>query len=209
MRILVVDDHEFTGEGIIRILSDNFDLTKVARVGSYEQAMEQIQNTKWDLLIMDVNLVGKSGLEVITTVRSLNIKTPILVLSMVPVSQYVRRIIQSGATGYITKGEPAEELLKAVRMLTKGMKYFSPEVQQELPQLVDESIEHPKHEELSNREYDILLELANGKNIKDIATELKISVNTVHSYRKRVMAKLHAKTNLDLVLYAYQHGIVR
>jgi two-component system invasion response regulator UvrY len=209
MRILVVDDHEFTGEGIVRILSDNFDLSKVARVSSYEQAMEQIQDNKWDLIILDINLVGKSGLEIIASMRSLNIPTPILVLSMVPVSQYIRRIMQSGASGYITKGEPSEELLKAVRILTRGMRYFSPEVQQELPPLIDESIERPKHEILSNREYDVLVGLANGKNIKDIATEFRISVNTVHSYRRRVMVKLHAKTNLDLVLYAHQHAIIR
>jgi DNA-binding NarL/FixJ family response regulator len=127
---------------------------------------------------------------------------------MVPVSQYARRVLQAGASGYLTKSEPAEELLKAVKMISQGLRYFSPEVQQEIPELIDESIEKPKHHNLSDREFEILRRLAEGKSPKEIASEYKISVNTVNSYRKRVMTKLHMKTNLDLIKYAYKHKIV-
>jgi two-component system, NarL family, invasion response regulator UvrY len=209
MRVLVVDDHEFTREGIIRILMDNFSVAKVIRAGTYESAMEQIKNGKFDLVILDINLPGKSGLEVLTSIRSSQPLLPILVLSMVPVSQYARRILQAGATGYMTKSEPAEEFLKAVRTVSHGMKYFSPEVQQEIPDLVDESIDRPKHDKLSDREFEILQRIADGKSSKEIAGEFKLSVNTVNSYRKRVMTKLHAKSSTDVIKYAYQYKLLK
>jgi len=208
MRALIVDDHEFTREGIIRILTDNFPVTKIARAGTYEDAMEQIKNSKWDIVILDINLPGKGGLEILTSIRSVDSKTPVLVLSMVPVAQYARRILQAGASGYLTKSEPAEELLKAVRALIRGMRYFSPEVQQELPELIDESIERPKHHELTDREFETLRRLAEGKSPKEIAREYKVSVNTVNVYRKRIMVKIHARTVLELIRYAYKHGLV-
>lgn len=209
MRVLVIDDHEFTREGIVRILSDTFNITKIARAGTYEDAIQQVKEVKWDLIVLDINLPGKGGLEVLKTIRASDMKVPVLILSMVPVSQYARRVLQAGASGYLTKGEPAVEFLKAVRMLTRGLRYFSPEVQQELPGLIDEKIEKPRHEDLSDREFEILQRLAEGKSNKEIAAEYKLSSNTVNSYRKRVLTKLHAKTNLDLVRYAYKYGIVR
>lgn len=208
MRVLVVDDHEFTREGVIRILTDNFTITKIARAGTFESALEQIQTTKFDLVILDVNLPGKSGLEVLTSVRTFQPRLPILVLSMVPVAQYARRVLLAGATGYMTKSEPAEEFLKAVRTVSHGMKYFSPEVQQELPDLIDESLNRPKHDKLSDREFEILQKLAEGKSSKEIAGEFKLSINTVNSYRKRVMAKLHAKSNTDVIKYAYKYKLL-
>jgi DNA-binding NarL/FixJ family response regulator len=208
MRALVVDDHEFTREGIVHILNDNFPIAKLARAGSYEQAMEHLQNNKWDIVILDITLPGKGGLEVLQSIRSVQSKVPVLVLSMVPVSQYARRILQAGASGYVTKSEPAEELIKAVRAVSRGLKYFSPEVQQELPDIIDETIAKPKHHNLSDREFEVLRGLAEGKSSKEIAATYKVSVNTINSYRKRVLSKLHAKTNIDLVKYAYKHKIV-
>jgi two-component system, NarL family, invasion response regulator UvrY len=209
MRVLVVDDHEFTREGVIRILMDNFTTSKVVRAGTYEAAMEQIENGKFDLMILDVNLPGKSGLELLTTIRSTQPSVPILVLSMVPVSQYARRVLQAGATGYMTKSEPAEEFLKAIRAVSQGLRYFSPEVQQEIPDLVDESIGRPKHDKLSDREFEILQRMTDGKSSKEIAGEFKITVNTVNSYRKRIMEKLHVKSNADVIKYAYKNKLLK
>jgi DNA-binding NarL/FixJ family response regulator len=208
MRVLVVDDHEFTREGVIRILTDNFSITKMARAGTYETALEQIENGKFDFMILDINLPGKSGLELLTSVRSSQPSLPILVLSMVPVSQYARRVLQAGATGYMTKSEPAEEFLKAVRAVSQGLRYFSPEVQQEIPDLVDESISRPKHDKLSDREFEILQRMADGKSSKEIAGEFKITANTVNSYRKRIMTKLHAKSTTDVIKYAYKNKLL-
>ena len=208
MRALVIDDHEFTREGVVHILNDNFPIAKLARAGNYEQAMELLQNNKWDIVILDISLPGKGGLEILQSIRSVQSKVPVLVLSMVPVSQYARRILQAGASGYLTKSEPAEELIKAVRAVSRGMKYFSPEVQQELPDIIDETITKPKHHNLSDREFEVLRGLAEGKSSKEIAAVYKVSVNTINSYRKRVLSKLHAKTNIDLVKYAYKHKIV-
>ena len=208
MRALVVDDQEFTREGIIHILTDNFNIAKLARAGSYEQAMEQIRNDKWDIIILDISLPGKDGLEILRSIRAIESKVPVLVLSMVPVSQYARRILQAGASGYLTKSEPAEELIKAVRTVARGMKYFSPEVQQELPDIIDETIGKPKHHNLSDREFEVLRRLAAGKSSKEIAGEYKVSINTINTYRKRVLTKLRAKSNIDLVKYAYKYKII-
>ena len=208
MRAIIVDDHEFTREGIIHILTDNFNIVKLARAGNYEDAMEQIQNNKWDIIILDINLPGKGGLEILSSIRAIESKVPVLVLSMVPVSQYARRIVQAGASGYLTKSEPGEELIKAVRTVTRGLKYFSPEVQQELPDIIDESMDKPKHHDLSDREYEVLRRLAEGKSSKEIAGEYKISLNTVNSYRKRILTKLNARSNIELVKYAYKYKII-
>ena len=128
---------------------------------------------------------------------------------MVPVSQYIRRVLQAGATGYLTKDESAEELLRAVRLLINRQHYFSPEVQQELPALIDESTERLVYEDLTDRELEILRELAQGKNNKEIAEEFQLSINTVNSYRKRIMFKLHAQSNLDIIRYAFKNGFVQ
>ncbi len=208
MRALIVDDHEFTREGIIRILSDNFSISKIAYAGTYEEAILQIKSCKWDLITVDINLPGKSGLDILKAIRSIDRKVPVLVLSMVPVAQYAKRVLQAGASGYLTKAEPAEELLKAVKMVSRGLKYFSPEVQQEIPGLIDETIEKPKHQDLTDREFDILRGLAEGRSPKEISSQYRISVNTVNSYRKRILMKLHASTNMDLVKYAIKNRIV-
>jgi two-component system, NarL family, invasion response regulator UvrY len=208
MRVLVVDDHEFTREGVIRILTDNFSITTIARAGTYESAMEHLKNGKFDLIILDINLPGKSGLEVLTTVRVSQPRLPVLVLSMVPVSQYARRVLLAGATGYMTKSEPAEEFLKAVRTVSRGMKYYSPEVQQELPDLIDESFNRPKHDKLSDREFEVLQKIAEGKSSKEIAGELNLSTNTINSYRKRIMEKLHVKSSTEVIKYAYKFKLL-
>jgi DNA-binding NarL/FixJ family response regulator len=208
MRALIIDDHEFTREGIIHILTDNFNIVKLARAGNYEDAMEQVRNNKWDIIILDINLPGKGGLEILGSIRAIESKVPVLILSMVPVSQYARRIVQAGASGYLTKSEPGEELIKAVRTVTRGLKYFSPEVQQELPDIIDENMGKPKHHNLSDREYEVLRRLAEGKSSKEIAGEYKISLNTVNSYRKRILTKLNAKSNIELVKYAYKYKII-
>jgi two-component system, NarL family, invasion response regulator UvrY len=208
MRILIVDDHEFTREGVIRILSDAFSVTKVARAGNYNDAVTHVRDGKWDIMVVDINLADISGLELIKTVRKFDTKVPILVLSMVPVAQYLKRVLQAGATGYITKSEPAEELVHAVRLLLRGMKYFSPQVQQEMPSFIDEKVEHAGHNELSDREFEILRRLAEGKTSKDIAVEYTIAVATVNEYRRRLFSKLHVKSNVDLLRYAYQNGLM-
>ena len=200
--------HEFTREGIIHILTDNFNIVKFARAGNYEQAIEQIKNEKWDIIILDISLPGRSGLEILKSIREVKSKIPVLVLSMVPVSQYARRVLQAGASGYLTKSEPAEEFIKAVRMVTRGRKYFSPEVEQEIPDIIDEALDKPKHHNLSDREFEVLRRMAEGKSCKEIAGEFKTSANTIHSYRKRVMLKLRAKSNIDLIRYAYKYKII-
>jgi two-component system, NarL family, invasion response regulator UvrY len=208
MKILIVDDHEFTREGVVRIVSDAFSVTKVGRAGTYDDAVKQARETKWDLMIVDINLADVSGLDLIKSVRKFDRKVPVLVLSMVPITQYLKRVLQAGATGYITKSEPAEELIHAVRFLMRGMRYFSPQVQQEMPSFIDEEIEQPKHTELSDREFEILRRLAEGRAPKDIANEYDISVSTVNEYRRRLCSKLHAKNNLELMRYAFHNGIV-
>jgi two-component system, NarL family, invasion response regulator UvrY len=208
MKMLVVDDHEFTREGVIRIVSDAFSVTKVGRAGNYDEAVKHTREAKWDLMIVDINLADVSGLELIKSVRKVDTKVPILVLSMVPIAQYLKRVLQAGATGYITKSEPAEELIHAVRLLMRGMRYFSPQVQQEMPSFIDEEVEQPRHTELSDREFEILRRLAEAKTPKEIANEYDISVSTVNEYRRRLFSKLHAKSNLELIRYAFQNGLV-
>lgn len=208
MKALIIDDHDYTSEGIARLLNDNFEMTKVGRAKNYDEAIKLIESTKWDFITLDINLPGKSGLELLKTIRRKDRLVPVLIISMVQVSQYGRRVLQAGATGYITKGEPAEELLKAVRMVLKGYKYYSPIVQQDIPELMEDKLDQPKHHLLSDREFEIFREVALGKSLKEIALERNLTLNTVCSYRRRVFQKLNAKTNYDLMKYAFRYRII-
>ncbi len=208
MKILIVDDHEYTREGIIRILSDVYQLEQVGLAGNFNDAMELFKSTHWDLLIVDVNLVGKSGLELIDAIRKTDPNVPILVLSMVPVSQYARRIFLAGATGYVSKSDSAEEFLRGVRLVLKGLRFISISVQQEIPLLFEELDKTKQTIELSERELAVLQRLLEGKTTKDIAQEYKISLSAVNSYKKRIFEKFGVSNVQGLLRYAYENKLI-
>lgn len=208
MKVLVVDDHEYTREGVIRIIADVYDLENVGRAGTYNDGLELFKSDQWNLVVLDINLAGTSGLELISAIREIDANVPILVLSMVPVSQYARRIFRAGATGYVTKADPSDEFLRAVRYVLRGLRYISPIVQQEIPYLLQDIPSESSTKALSDRELLVLQRLIEGKTTKEIAREYQLSISSVNSYRKRLFEKLGVDSIQGLLRYAYENKLV-
>ncbi|MBP8976177.1 MAG: response regulator transcription factor [Bacteroidetes bacterium] len=204
MNLLVVDDHEYTREGIIRIIADVYQLEKVGRASTFNDGLEVFRSTQWNLIVLDINLVGKSGIDLIHAIREIDPNVPILVLSMVPVSQYARRIFQAGATGYVTKADPADEFLRGVQSVLHGLPFISTSIQQEIPFLLQDAPESDPTKELSERELLVLQRLVEGKTMKEIAEEYKLSPSTINSYRRRIFLKLGVTNRFGLLRYVYE-----
>jgi two-component system invasion response regulator UvrY len=205
--ILIVDDHEIVREGVARIIGNQFDGYQCHLVATYGQAVEVVHNSKLALVITDLSIVGRGGIDLIQEIAIHKPSLPILVYSMHPEKDYGLRAIKNGAWGYVQKGDDLGELAKAIRHVLAGKQYVSPELGQTLVSYFRKDGDRPPHDLLSAREFQILCRLAKGASIKDIASELFLSVKTVSTYRARVFSKLGIKSIAELVKYAIDHGL--
>lgn len=207
-RILIVDDHSVVRRGLQQILEEEFGVVEFGEAGDAQQAMEQIWRSDWDVVILDLTLPGRSGLEVLRDSRQAKPRMPVLVLSMHPEDQYAVRVLRAGAAGYLTKEAAPDELGKAVRKVLAGRKYVSPALAEELAASLLTDGDRPPHELLSDREYEVMLMIASGQSVSDIAATLSLSVNTISTYRARVLKKMGMRNNSELTAYAFKHGLV-
>jgi DNA-binding NarL/FixJ family response regulator len=173
-----------------------------------QEVLDQVQSNAWDLVILDINLPGRSGLEVLGDLRRLRPKLPVLVLSMHAEDQYARRLLKAGAYGYLRKESAPEELIAAVRKVVTGGRYVSPTLAEKLVLDLDADAEAPTHERLSDREFEILRLIGSGKQVSQIAEELHLSVTTISTYRARILEKLNLSTTAELVRYAVRNNLV-
>lgn len=208
MKILIVDDHPILRKGIIEILHENFpDLTCFEASNSAE-TMGLLRNETMDLILLDISLPGINGLEILKQIRFENISTPILILSVQPEDQYAIRVLKAGASGYLKKDSAPEELINAVNILLRGKKYISLNVADKLAQSVSDPLDSPAYERLSDRELQVLKYIASGKTVSEIAREISLTVNTISTYRARILEKLHLKNNAELTRYALDNSLV-
>jgi two-component system, NarL family, invasion response regulator UvrY len=208
MKILIVDDHTVVREGLKQILSRLPDCSEVGEAGDGAQALRQVREREWDLVLLDVALPGGNGLDALKRIKEERPRLPVLILSMFPEDQYALRVLRAGANGYLTKESAPDQLLSAVREAVAGRKYISPAVGAQLALSIDTTRGESPHEALSDRELEILLAIARGATVGEIAQELHLSVKTVSSYRTRVLEKLQLKNNAQLMLYAMRRGLV-
>jgi two-component system invasion response regulator UvrY len=208
LRILIADDHTVVRKGLKQILEDQFEGIFIEEVPNAEALIEAVQAATWDVVISDINMPGKSGLDALKEIRVNFPELPVLILSMHPEEHYALRVLKSGASGYLSKDSASEELVKAVEKVLSGKKYFSPFVLEQLATNVDTDMSKSAYELLSNREFDVMKLLASGKSVSDIAEKLQLSVTTVSTYRTRVMAKTGLKTNSDLTKYALENQLL-
>src|SRR5690349_19159530 len=206
MRILVVDDHAVVREGLKRILLDEFKDATFGEAANATEALAQVWKHSWDLVLLDVSMHGRSGLDVLKEIRSSASRVPVLVLSAHPEEQYAVRVLKAGAAGYLTKESAPEELCRAVRKVVSGGKYITASVAEQLAAEV-QGLGQPAHESLSNREYQVMLLIAAGKVPKEIGDELSLSVKTVGTYRARILEKLKLKNNAELMRYVLERGL--
>jgi two-component system invasion response regulator UvrY len=206
MRILIVDDHAMFREGLKRILLEEFPGTTFGEAANATEALAQLWRQSWDLVLLDVSMHGRSGLEVLKELRASATKVPVLVLSAHPEDQYAVRVLKAGAAGYLTKESAPQELCRAVRKVIGGGKYLTVSVAEQLAAEV-QGANRPAHESLSAREYQVMLLIGAGKVPKAIGEELALSVKTVGTYRARILEKLKLKNNAELMRYVVERGL--
>lgn len=208
MRILLADDHAVFRRGLRETLREAFAKATFEEAKSAEETLEFVRRSPWDLLILDISMPGKTGLDILEEVKRLRPRLPVLFLSMYPEEQYARRALKAGAAGYLTKESVPEELKAAVRKVTTGGRYVSVGLAERLAYDLRRRADTPAHELLSDREFQVLRMIATGKTVKDIADELSLSVKTVSTYRSRILEKTGMRTTAELIRYALQEQLV-
>ncbi len=208
IRVLVVDDHPIVREGLKQILSDTEDILVVDEADSGQAVLDCTVKSNFDVVLLDISMPGRDGLEVLRELKQLKPKLPVLILSMYPEEHYAVRVLRGGASGYLTKSSAPDELISAIRKVASGRKYISATLAERLTYELDRDASKPLHEILSDREYQVMHMLSTGKSVKDIALELGLSVKTVSTYRSRILEKMNMKNNAEIVLYAVQNKLI-
>lgn len=209
-RILIADDHAVVRAGLRQLLSADSAVDEIGEAATGQQTLERLRESAWDLLILDIAMPDRGGLDILKHVRSGHPDTRILILSGFPERQYGINVLRAGAHGFLGKESAPEELTKAVHAILAGRRYISPTMSELLISEIDGSdADKPMHLQLSEREFQIFCKLASGAAVSDIARELCLSVKTVSTYRSRVLEKLNFKTNADITSYALRNGLIQ
>lgn len=208
LRILIADDHSVVRKGLKQILLDKFPAAFIQEVADAEELIKHVMGVQWDVVISDLSMPGRSGLDALQQIKLSHPKLPVLILSIHPEEQYALRALKSGAAGYLSKDTAPDELVKAVQKVLLGKKYISQAIAEKLASTFSSGTATSPHENLSDREFDVMKLLANGKSVSEIADMLSLSVTTVSTYRARVMVKLDLKSNSDLTKYALEHKLI-
>jgi two-component system invasion response regulator UvrY len=208
IRVLIVDDHAILRRGLRELLSDAFPEAKFGEASHAGQAQEQLQKKEWDVVLLDITLPGRSGLDLLKEFKAARPKLPVLVLSAHPEDQFAVRVLKAGAEGYMTKESAPEELVSATRKILAGGRYVSPTLAEKLALHVSKNVTGTPHETLSDREYEVMRHIASGKTLKEIAGELSLSPKTVSTYRTRILEKLGVRNSAAIIRYAMRNGLV-
>ena len=208
MRMLIADDHSVVRRGLRQILLEEFPSAQIDEVSNAEELIQRVMKAEFDVVISDLSMPGRSGLEALQQIKQIHPRLPVLILSIHSEEQYAMRVLKAGASGYLSKDSAPDELVNAVRRLLMGKKYITPTIADKLASSLDQDATKASHENLSDREFEVLKMIAAGKSVSDIAELLTLSVTTVSTYRARIMAKMDLKTNADLTLYAIEYKLI-
>lgn len=207
-RILVADDHEVVRKGLMNVLAEAFQPIEVDEAGNGQEAVSKVLRKKYDLVVLDIKMPGKSGLDALKEIKQHRPKLPVVILSMHPEDQIAIRAMRAGASGYLTKESASDELVLAIRKALNGEKYISGSLAQILAEELDKDPDKLPHEILSDREYQVMLMIASGKPVGAIAKELHLSVKTISSYRANILQKMGMKNNAEITHYAIRNNLV-
>lgn len=207
-KVLIVDDHEVVRDGVKRLLEEHPGDVACGEAGTPDEAILMALADDWDAVVLDLSFAGKSGLEVLKTLRQTRPRLPVLVLTMHSEEQYARRAFRAGAAGFITKDSPRAELSRAIQKVMEGGKYFSPALAERLVIDLERGVDRPPDETLSDREFQVMRLIASGKTLSEIASLLSLSDKTISTYRARLMEKMGMRTNAELTHYAIQNKLV-
>ena len=208
IRILIADDHAIVRRGLKHIVSEQPDMTVAGEAENARHVLDLVRTDEWDVIVLDINMPGRSGLEVLKELRREHPKLPVLVLSVHPEDQYGVRVLKAGAAGYLTKDSAPDELVQAIRKVHRGGKYVSASLAEVLAFELETETDRPRHESLSDREYQVMTMIASGKTVGEIGEDLSLSVKTISTYRARVLGKMKMRTNAELTHYAIQNQVL-
>lgn len=208
MRFLIADDHAIVRKGLAGVLREEFPSAEVIEVGDAESLFKMALRGTWDLIISDLSMPGKSGLEILYDIKRHFPDIPVLILSIHPEELYGVRVLRAGASGYLNKDAPPVILVKAIRWILQGRKYITPIIAEKLADDISFNKEKTSHELLSNRELDVLKMLASGESLNRIGERLAISPSTVSSFRGRILKKMQLQSNAELTRYCIEHGLI-
>lgn len=209
MKILISDDHNVVRRGLKMIIVDAYPKVLIEEAVDGASLLKKLNLQKWDIIICDISMPGRSGLEIMQLIKEQAPKIPVLILSMHPAEHYAIRALKAGAYGYITKESASDELILAIKTITNGRKYITQEIANLLVEAKEDVFaENQLHKQLSNREFDVMKMIAEGNKISDIAIKLSLSVNTISTYRTRILQKMSIDNNADLTKYALDKGII-
>jgi DNA-binding NarL/FixJ family response regulator len=208
INILIADDHTIVRKGLKQILAETPDMVVADEASNGYEVLEKVKKNDFDVLLLDISMPGKSGLDILKELKAEKPKLPVLVLSMYPEEQYAIRVLRAGASGYLTKESAPEELVVAMRKVAQGKKYVSPSLAEKLAFDLEMDTTKPPHEMLSDREYQVLCMIASGKTVGEIAENLLLSAKTISTYRARILEKMKMKNNAELTHYAIQNRLV-
>ena len=208
MRIIIADDHAVVRKGLRQMLQEEFPSAEIAETADSDDLLNLVIREHWDVVISDISMPGRGGLEVLQQIRQQFPKLPVLILSIHPEDQYAIRVLRAGASGYLSKESAQGEVVKAVHKVLMGKKYITPALAEKLAESLDHDAEKLPHEFLSDREFEVFKLLAAGKSVSEIGEKLSLSSTTISTYRSRVLTKMNMKNNADLTLYAVENNLL-
>jgi two-component system invasion response regulator UvrY len=209
IKILIADDHTVVREGLKQIVAETSDMVVSDEASNGHEVLNKALSSDYDVIVLDITMPGIHGLDVLKQIKSQKPALPVLVLSMHPEEQYAVRVLKAGAAGYLTKESASEELIAAIRKVSSGRKYITSSLAEKIASGLGTDAEKLPHEFLSDREYQVICMIAEGKTVKEIADELYLSVKTISTYRSRILEKTGMKTNAELTRYALQNSLIK
>ena len=209
IKVLVADDHDIVRQGIKTIISEVSDISIVGEAENGDEVLKKIQELKVDVLIMDYDMHDRNGLDTLIELKAMRPQLPVIILSMFPEDHYGVRFLKAGASGYLGKSNVTQQLVEAIRKVINGHKYISANLADKLVSELNKDSEGPLHAKLTDREFQVFHCIASGKRLKAIAEELHLSINTVSTYRSRILDKMEMKNNSDLIRYAIENSLIK
>jgi two-component system invasion response regulator UvrY len=208
IRILIADDHAIVRKGLKQIVGDDSNMMVIGEASNGEELIKRVRKGDGDVVLLDIAMPGRGGLDILKQLKEENPKLPVLVLSMYPEDQYAVRALKAGAAGYLTKSSAPDELITAIKKISTGQKYVGVSLAEKLAWDLERSTGKPPHESLSDREFQVLCLIASGKTVKIVAEELCLSIKTISTYRVRLLEKMRMKTNSEVTHYAIKNKLV-
>jgi two-component system invasion response regulator UvrY len=208
-KLLIADDHPMVRAGLRRLLVEDRNITEIGEAVSGNDTLDKLRDGHWDLLILDINMPDRSGLDILRHVRATHAATKVLVLSALSERQYALNVLKAGASGYLPKEAAPEDLLAATRAVLQGRRYVSPQIAELLVTDLGADGDQPLHGRLSEREFQVFYKIAAGRSVSAIGDELCLSVKTVSTYRSRILEKMNLQTNADITTYALRNQIIQ